>query len=154
MVTDAGVFRVFAASALRQIEGELFNKGFGIRGGLDLDYDREVVPHGDTLVRKEDVFIFGKGHLDRGRSLAGCDDDNLPSGRDGFAIIVDKGDLNFSIRCDKKFRMRFDRCQNAATIGTGDFLFVAMVIARLERKRAEESDGECQDSGGGFHRLV
>lgn len=142
MVTDAGVFREFAAWALRQIEGELFDKGFGIWGGLDLDYDWEVVPHGDTLVGKEDVFIFGKGHLDRCRSLAGCDDDDLPGGRDSFAIIVDKRDLNLAIRCEEKFRMRLDRCQNATAIGTGDFLFVAMVIARLERKRAEEGDGE------------
>jgi hypothetical protein len=31
---------------------------------------------------------------------------------------------------------------------------MAMVIARLERKRAEEGDGEWQDACGGFHSLV
>ena len=142
MVTDAGLFRELAIWAIRQIEGELFDKGFGIRGGLDLDDDREVVASGDALIGNEDVVIFCKGHLDRGRPLAGCDDDDLLGGRDGLTSIIDKGDLNLAIRCDKKFRMRLDGCQNAAAIGSGDFLFMAMVIARLERKRAEEGDGE------------
>jgi hypothetical protein len=31
---------------------------------------------------------------------------------------------------------------------------MAMVIARLERKRAKEGDDEGQDACGGFHRLV
>ena len=139
---DASVFREFAIWAIRQIEGKLFDKGFGIRGGLDLDYDWEVVASGDALIGNEDVVIFCKGHLDRGRPLAGCDDDDLLGGRDGLALIVDKGDLNFTIRCNKKFRMRLDGSQNAAAIGSGGFLFMAMVIARLERKRAEEGDGE------------
>ena len=142
MVTDAGVFRELAIWAIRQIEGELFDKGFGIRGGLDLDYDWEVVACWDALIGNEDVVIFGKGHLDRSRPLAGCDDDDLLGGRDGLASIIDKGDLNLAIRCDEKFRVRLDGCQNAAAIGSGDFLFMAMVIARLERKRAEEGDGE------------
>ena len=115
---------------------------FGIWGGLDLDDDREVVACWDALIGNEDVVIFCKGHLDRGRPLAGCDDDDLLGGPDGLAFIVDKGDLNLAIRCDKKFRMRLDGCQNAAAIGSGDFLFMAMVIARLKRKRAEEGDGE------------
>ena len=154
MRADAGVFREFAIWAIRQIEGELFDKGFGIRGGLDLDYDWEVVACWDDLIGNEDVVIFCKGHLDRGRSLAGCDDDDLLGRRDGFTFIVDKGDLNFAIRCNKKFGVRLDGCQNAAAIGSGYFLFMAMVIARLERKRAEEGDGECQDACGGFHSLV
>ena len=53
MVTDAGVFRELAIWAIRQIEGELFDKGFGIRGGLDLDYDWEVVASGDALIGKK-----------------------------------------------------------------------------------------------------
>ena len=142
MVTDAGVFGELAIWAIRKIEGELCNKGFGIWGGLDLDDDREVVACWDALIGNEDVVIFCKGHLDRGRPLAGCDDDDLLGGRDGLAFIVDKGDLNLAIRCDKKFRMRLDGCQNAAAIGSGYFLFMAMVIARLKRKRAEEGDGE------------
>ena len=142
MLTNAGVFREFAAWALKQIEGELFDKGFGIRGGLDLHDDREVVASGDALIGNEDVVIFCKGHLDRGRPLAGCDDDDLLGGRDGLAFIVDKGDLNFSIRCEEKFGVRLDGFQNATAIGSGDFLFMAMVIARLKRKRAEEGDGE------------
>ena len=153
MLTDACVFSKMTIRTFRQIEGELFDKGFGIRGGLDLDYDRELVARRDALIGEEDVVIFYKSHLDRGRSLAGCDDDDLVGGRDGFAFIVDKGDLNFAIRCDKKFRVRLDGRQNAASIGSGDFLFVAMVITRLERKRAEESDGEWQDAYG-FHNLV
>ena len=139
---DAGVFREFAIWATRQIEGELFDKGFGIRGGLDLDDDWEVVASGDALIGKEDVVIFCKGQLDRGRSLAGCDDDDLLGGRDGFTFIVDKGDLNLAIRCNKKFGVRLDGSQDATAIGSGDFLFMAMVIARLEGKRAEEGDGE------------
>ena len=154
MRTDAGVFREFAIWAIRKIEGELFDKGFGIRGCLDLDYDWEVVASGDALIGNEDVVIFCKGHLDRGRSLAGCDDDDLLGRRDGFTFIVDKGDLNFAIRCNKKFGVRLDGCQNAAAIGSGYFLFMAMVIARLERKRAKEGDDEGQDACGGFHRLV
>ena len=140
MRTDAGVFRELAIWAIRQIEGELFDKGFGIRGGLDLDYDWEVVACWDALIGNEDVVIFGKGHLDRSRPLAGCDDDDLLGGRDGLAVIVDKGDLNLSIRCNKKFRMRLDDSQNAAAIGAGDLLFV--VIARLKSKRAEDGDDE------------
>lgn len=139
---DAGVFREFAIWAIRKIERELFDKGFGIRGGLDLDDDREVVASGDALIGNEDVVIFCKGHLDRGRSLAGCDDDDLLGRRDGLAFIVDKGDLNLAIRCDEKFRVRLDGCQNAAAIGSSYFLFMAMVIACLKRKRAEEGDGE------------
>ena len=139
---DAGVFRKFAIWAIRQIEGELFDKGFGIRGGLDLDNDRKVVAHRDALIGKEDVVIFCKGHLDRSRPLAGCDDDDLLGGRDGLTSIIDKGDLNLAIRCKKKFGVRLYGFQNAAAIGSGDFLFMAMVIARLERKRAEEGDGE------------
>jgi hypothetical protein len=142
MVTDAGVFRELAIWAIRQIEGELFDKGFGIRGGLDLDDDWEVVASGDALIGKKAVVIFGKGHLDRSRPLAGCDDDDLVGGRDGLASIIDKGDLNLAIRCKKKFGVRLYGFQNAAAIGSGDFLFMAMVIARLERKRAEEGDGE------------
>lgn len=137
---DAGVFRKFAIWAIRQIEGELFDKGFGIRGGLDLHDNREVVACGNALIGKENVFLFYKGHLDRSRSLAGCDDDDLLGGRDGLAVIVDKGDLNLSIRCNKKFRMRLDGSQNAAAIGTGELLFV--VIARLKSKRAEDGDDE------------
>ena len=140
--TDAGVFRKFATWANRQIEGEFFDKSFGIRGGLDLDDDREVVACWDALIGNEDVIIFCKGHLDRSRPLAGCDDDDLLGGRDGLAFIVDKGDLNFSIRCDKKFGVRLDGSQDATAIGSGDFLFMAMVIARLKRKRAEEGHGE------------
>ena len=151
---DAGVFRKFAIWAIRQIEGELIDKGFGIGGGLDLHDDREVVACGDALIGKENVFLFCKGHLDRGRSLAGCDDDDLLRGRDGLALIVEKGDLNFTIRCDKKFGVRLDGSQNATAIGSGDFLFMAMVIARLKSKRAEEGDGEWEDACGGFHRLV
>jgi len=142
MRTDAGVFRELAIWAIRQIEGELFDKGFGIRGGLDLDDDWEVVASWDALIGKKAVVIFGKGHLDRSRPLAGCDDDDLLGGRDGLAFIVDKGDLNLAIRCDKKFGVRLDGSQNAAAIGSGYFLFMAMVIARLERKRAEEGDDE------------
>ena len=142
MRADAGVFREFAIWAIRQIEGELFDKGFGIRGGLDLDYDWEVVACWDALIGNEDVVIFCKGHLDRGRPLAGCDDDDLLGGPDGLAFIVNKGDLCPAIRCEEKFGVRLDGFQNAAAIGSGDFLFMAMVIARLERKRAEEGDGE------------
>ena len=142
MVTDAGVFGELAIWAIRKIERELFDKGFGIRGGLNLDDDWEVVASGDALIGNEDVVIFCKGHLDRSRSLAGCDDDDLLGRRDGFTFIVDKGDLNFSIRCDKKFRMRLAGCQNAAAIGSSYFLFMARVIACLKRKRAEEGDGE------------
>ena len=138
--TDAGVFRKFATWANRQIEGEFFDKSFGIRGGLDLDDGRKVVACRDALIGKEDVFLFYKGHLDRSRSLAGCDGDDLLGGRDGLAVIVDKGDLNFSIRCNKKFRMRLDGSQNAAAIGAGDLLFV--VIARLKSKRDEDGDDE------------
>lgn len=153
MLTDAGIFRQVAFRAFRQIESELFDKGFGIRGGLDLNNDRKIVAHGNALIGKKDVVIFFKGHLDRGRALARCDDDNLTGGCDGFAVIVDKGDLNFSIRCDKKFRVRLDRSQNTAAIGSGYFLFVDVVVACLESKGGQDGDGDWQYTCG-FHSLV
>jgi hypothetical protein len=51
----------------------------------------------------------------------------LLGGRDGFAVIIDKGDLNFAIRCDEELRAWIDGGQDAAAVWTGLFLFVAMV---------------------------
>jgi len=101
-----------------------------------LDDDWEVVSLGNSLLGKKGRVGFGKGHFHRRRALAGGDRDDLLGGRDGLAVIIDEGDLNFAIRCDEEFRVRFDGGQDAASVRAGDFLFVAMVWPRMEREGA------------------
>ena len=118
-----------------------------------MDDYREVVSLGDGLLGNKRVAGFGKRHFDRGGALAGCDCDDLLGGCGGFEGIVDEGDLNFAIRCDEEFRMRFDGGQDAAAVRAGLFLFMTMVFARMESERGEDGDGEWQDACG-FHVWV
>ena len=118
-----------------------------------MDDHREVVALGNCLLGKKCGFGFGKRHFDWGGALAGCDCDDLRGGCDGFQGIINEGDLNFAIRCDEEFRVRFNRGQDAAAVRAGDFLFVAMVCPRMEREGAKDGDGEWQDACG-FHVLV
>ncbi len=144
---------MFAIRAIREVERELFDDCFGIGAGFDLDDNREVVSLGDSLLGKKGIVGYSKRHLDRGGALAGCDCDDLPGWCEGFQGIIDEGDLNLAIRGDEEFRVRFDGYKKSASVWTGDFLFMAMVFARMEREGAKDGDGERQDACG-FHVLV
>jgi hypothetical protein len=105
------------------------------------------------LVGEESCVGFGEGHFDRRGALAGRYGDDLLGGRYGFLVIINESDLNFAIRCDEEFRVRFDGGQDASAVRAWFFLFVAMVWPRMERERAKDGDGEWQDACG-FHFWV
>jgi hypothetical protein len=107
-----------------------------------LDDDREVVSLGDSLLGEEGCVGFGEGHFDRRGALAGRYGDDLLGGRYGFLVIINESDLNFAIRCDEEFRVRFDGSQDAPAVRAWFFLFVAMVWTRMECEGAKDGDGE------------
>ena len=140
--TDAGILGEIAAWANRQIQSKFFDNCFGIRSGFDLDDYREVIALGDGLLGHERVTGSCKRHLHWGRALASCDRDDLSAGSHGFQGIIDEGDLDFAIRCKQEFRVWFDGCQKASAVRASDFLFVAMVVARMDCERSEYGDSE------------
>ena len=140
--TDAGILGEIATRANRQVQSKFFDNRFGLRSGFDLDDYRKVIALGDGLLGDERVTGSCKRHLDWGRAHAGCDRDDLSAGRHGFQGIIDEGDLDFAIRCKQELRVWFDGCQKASAVRAGDFLFVAMVFARMDCERGEHGDGE------------
>ena len=141
MRTNAGVFGKIAAGAVREVECELFDARFGIWAGLDLNDSWEVVALGHALLGEESGVVFQECHLHWRGAFAGRDGDDLLGGSYGFLVIIDKGDLNFAIRCDKEFRVRFDGGQNASTVRAGDFFFVAALLMGLQCEGAQDGDG-------------
>lgn len=119
---------MFAGWTVAEVEGELFDHCFGVGSGFDLDDNRQHVAFGERLVGDERVAVLGEAHACGLRAAAAGDGDDMFAEGNGFARVIDSGDLHFTVLCEEELEVGFDGGDDTPAVRAGDFLGVVAVV--------------------------
>ena len=149
MITSAGIFKEVACGTLLHVDVELDRLGCLTLAVLEHQDDGNKVALGQLLFRKKAMLGFLKSEFRRLGALAsdrlyrrGIIGQRLP-------FVIKESNLNQTLLGNKKFSVRNDVMQNAATIGSLDLMIMVfgMLISGLVIVLLFISEGERNEEG-------
>lgn len=157
VIASACVFEVVAGRAIDEVQVELLHHRLGVSAWFDLHDNREVVSGRESSIGNQDGAFFGKRESSWIGAIAAGDANALLGNCDRLVVIVQRGNFHLTILRDEEFEMGFHTGENSATVGTGDFLgmivvMVVIFVIVLFVVCEGDTDGVAcdQDRGSGF----